>query len=93
MPLTDDYMRYPRRGYGMDHDRYEWSALPRRSAIEWPGGARMALWIVPALEWFPLDMRPDPFLAPGGLDRPFPDYWNYTLRKQYGNLFNYEPRG
>jgi peptidoglycan/xylan/chitin deacetylase (PgdA/CDA1 family) len=44
----------------------------------------VALWIVPALEFFPLDMSGKPFRAPGGLDRPYPDYWNYTLR-DYGN--------
>ena len=44
----------------------------------------MALWIVPALELFPLDMTGKPFMAPGGMGRGSPDYWNYTLR-DYGN--------
>ena len=84
MTLPDDYLRYPHRKHGMDHDRYDWSILPRRPKVTWPNGARVALWIVPALEWFPLDMAKSPFLAPGGLDRPYPDYWTYTLR-DYGN--------
>ena len=50
----------------------------------WPDGARIALWIVPTLEFFPLDMAPKGVKPPGGLERPYPDYWNYTLR-DYGN--------
>ena len=84
MTLPGEHLRYPHRRRGMDHDRYEWSILPRRPAVAWPDGARVALLIVPALEWFPLDMKTEPFLVPGGLDRPYPDYWNYTLR-DYGN--------
>ena len=30
MPIADD-LRYPRRRYGMDHDRYDWSMLPNAS--------------------------------------------------------------
>ena len=84
MTLPKDYLRYPHRSRGMDHERYEWSILPRRPSVVWPGGARVALFVVPALEWFPFDMHNKPFLSPGGLDRPYPDYWNYTLR-DYGN--------
>ena len=84
MNLPDEYLHYPHRSHGMDHDRYDWSILPRRKKIEWPNGARIALWIVPALEWFPLDMTAKPFAVPGGFNRPYPDYWNYTTR-DYGN--------
>ena len=84
MTLPKDYLRYPHRSRGMDHERYEWSILPRRPSVAWPGGARVALFVVPAIEWFPFDMDNKPFLSPGGLDRPYPDYWNYTLR-DYGN--------
>jgi peptidoglycan/xylan/chitin deacetylase (PgdA/CDA1 family) len=82
--LPNEYLSYPRRQRGMDHDRYEWSILFRRRPVEWPGGARLALWVVPSLEWFPLDMSSTPFRAPGALERPYPDYWNYTHR-DYGN--------
>jgi peptidoglycan/xylan/chitin deacetylase (PgdA/CDA1 family) len=68
----------------MDHDRYEWSILFRRKPVQWPGGARVALWVVPALEWFPLDSTNKPFRPPGGLERPYPDYRYYTHR-DYGN--------
>lgn len=84
MTLPDDYLSYPRRSHGMDHDRYEWSILNRRKAVQWPGGARVALWVVPALEWFPLDSTNKPFRPPGGLERPYPDYRYYTHR-DYGN--------
>ena len=84
MGLPDDYLKYPHRRPGMDHDRYDWSILFRRPKVSWPNGARVALWVVPALEWFPLDMPGQPFRVPGGLARPYPDYWNYTLR-DYGS--------
>jgi len=84
MALPDDYLRYPERHYGMDHKRYDWSILDRRAPVTWPGGAKLALWVVPMLEWFPLDMTNKPFAVPGGIARPHPDYWNYTLR-DYGN--------
>ena len=84
MSLPEDYLRYPHRSHGMDHDRYDWSNLFRRKAVHWPGGARVALWVVPTLEWFPLDMSNKPFRPPGGLERPYPDYRYYTHR-DYGN--------
>jgi peptidoglycan/xylan/chitin deacetylase (PgdA/CDA1 family) len=33
---------------------------------------------------FPMDMPLKPFIAPGGMERPYPSYWDYTLR-DYGN--------
>jgi allantoinase len=84
MALPDDYLQYPRRRYGMDHAYYAWSALPGRKKVAWPGGARVALWVSIVAEWFPLDAVAKPFLPPGGLDRAYPDFWNYTHR-DYGN--------
>lgn len=84
MSLPDDYLQYPLRRYGMDHDRYDWSMLPRRKPVAWPDGARVALWIVPALEWFPLDMKGVPFKPPGAMMTAYPDLRHYTLR-DYGN--------
>jgi peptidoglycan/xylan/chitin deacetylase (PgdA/CDA1 family) len=84
MALPEEYLRYAHRRRGMDHDRYDWSILFRRPRIEWPGGARIALWVVPSLEWFPLDMPAVPFRPTGGMERAYPDYWNYTHR-DYGN--------
>jgi len=82
--LPADYLDYPLRRYGMDHERYEWSMLPQRLPVAWPGEARIALWIVPALEWFPLDMQGKPFKAPGAMQTAYPDFRHYTLR-DYGN--------
>ena len=84
MSLPPDYLKYAYRGYGMDHGRYIWSMLPRRKKVNWPGGARVALWIVPVLEWFPLDMKGKPFKPPGALVTAYPDLRHYTLR-DYGN--------
>ncbi|MBT3536509.1 MAG: polysaccharide deacetylase family protein, partial [Rhodospirillaceae bacterium] len=83
MTLTDDYLKYPKRGHGMDHDRYTWSQLHERPAVTWPNGARIALWVVTQLQWFPMDMKPA-VPVPAGMVRPYPDYWDYTLR-DYGN--------
>ncbi len=84
MSLPESYLKYAKRGYGMDHDRYEWSMLPRRRPVTWPNGARIALWVVPALEFFPLNQPAKPFKAPGGMVTPYPDLRHYTLR-DYGN--------
>ena len=84
MPLPDDHLQYPRRGHGMDHDLYAWSDLFGRPKVAWPGGAKVALWVAPVLQWFPLDAAGKPFRAPGGLTMPYPDYRHYTNR-DYGN--------
>lgn len=84
MSLPDDYLHYRWRRHGMDHDRYDWTMRPRRRPVAWPGGARIALWVVPALEFFPLDQPAQPFRAPGGMVTPYPDLRHYTLR-DYGN--------
>jgi len=84
MSVPPDYLKYAHRRYGMDHDRYSWSTLPTRKKVNWPGGARIALWIVPALEWFPLNMKGKPFKPPGAMVTPYPDLRHYTLR-DYGN--------
>ncbi|HSW17656.1 MAG TPA: polysaccharide deacetylase family protein [Ramlibacter sp.] len=84
MSLPANYLDYPLRRHGMDHERYDWSMLPRRKPVAWPGGARVALWVVPALEWFPLDMKGQPFKPPGAMQTSYPDLRHYTLR-DYGN--------
>jgi allantoinase len=84
MSVPDSYLQYAQRRYGMDHDRYDWSMLPQRKPVVWPGGARVALWVIPALEWFPLDMKGQPFKPPGAMQTAYPDLRHYTLR-DYGN--------
>jgi len=84
MTIPDSYLEYAQRHYGMDHDRYDWAILPQRKPVAWPGGARVALWVIPALEWFPLDMKGVPFKPPGAMQTAYPDLRHYTLR-DYGN--------
>lgn len=84
MSLPKEYLEYPLRRHGMDHDLYPWSNLFERKPVTWPNGAKIALWIVPALEFFPLDDKKEPFKAPGHMVTPYPDYRTYTT-KDYGN--------
>ena len=44
MGLPSDYMKYAHRGYGMDHDRYDWSMLPGRQPVTWPGNCDTDHW-------------------------------------------------
>lgn len=85
MDLPDSYSRdYPRRRYGIDNDRYDWSILPRRNPVTWPNGAKIALLIMPVLEYFPLDAPMTPFVPLGGLSTPYPAYRGYS-QQDYGN--------
>ncbi|QBY04504.1 polysaccharide deacetylase [Thalassotalea sp. HSM 43] len=84
MALDKDYLQYPQRSYGMDHDRYDWSMLSERKAIEWPQGKNLAVWVNVGLQHFPLDQKGVPFKVPGGMTMPYPDLRHYSLR-DYGN--------
>jgi peptidoglycan/xylan/chitin deacetylase (PgdA/CDA1 family) len=84
MTLGPDYLAYPRRRAGYDHDLFPWSAQHQRPPVAFPGGARLAVWPVIACEFFPLTPRATPFRAPGHMQTPFPDYRHYTAR-DYGN--------
>jgi peptidoglycan/xylan/chitin deacetylase (PgdA/CDA1 family) len=52
--------------------------------VVWPNKARVALWIAVHVGHFPMDMSKQPFTATGGMERPYPSYWDYTQR-DYGN--------
>ncbi len=84
MSLTDEYLSYPQRHHGMDHPLYQWSDMFERTPVAWPGEARVALWVTPILQWFPLNAPAKPFRAPGGLTMPYPDFRHYSSR-DYGN--------
>lgn len=84
MSLPEDYLKYPHRSHGMDHDLYPWSNLFNRPTVHWPGDKSVALWITVALEYFPLTPNDGPFRAPGHMVTPYPDYRTYTTR-DYGN--------
>lgn len=82
--LDNNYLDYPHRSYGMDHDRYEWSMLRDRTKVQWPEGKSLALWVNVGLQYFPLNQKGIPFKVPGGMTKPYPDLRHYSLR-DYGN--------
>ncbi|MGB7370066.1 polysaccharide deacetylase family protein [Erythrobacter sp.] len=82
MSLPDDYLDYPHRREGYDHDLYAWSNMHERAPVRWPKGS-VAVWLVVSLEWFPIQPG-GPFKAPGHMVTPYPDYRHYTAR-DYGN--------
>lgn len=84
MTLPPDYIEYPIRKRAMDHDRYPYRILPRTRPVAWPGGARVALWVAVHAGHYPMDMPLKPFTIPGGMERPYPSYWDFTQR-DYGN--------
>lgn len=83
MSLDPDYLTYPRRRHGYDHDLYAWSSIFDRPPVAWPGGKSVAVWICVSLEWFPLAPSDTPFRAPGHMQTAYPDYRHYTAR-DYG---------
>lgn len=84
MSLEPDYLEYPQRRHGMDHQRYAWSMLEQRGSLRWPQSRPLALWINVSLEHFPLDATGKGFKAHGSMTMPYPDLRHYTLR-DYGN--------
>jgi peptidoglycan/xylan/chitin deacetylase (PgdA/CDA1 family) len=56
---------------------FAYSPITRRAPLRWPNGARLALWVIPNIEFFHLD-RPVPF-GTGAV----PDVLNWSLR-DYG---------
>lgn len=64
----------------LDHEWFEFRSLPE--IVDWtlPGKARIALLPVLMIQSFPLTER-SPYPVPGGLDRPYPDFGNWTQRQ------------
>lgn len=83
MTLDPDYLTYPKRREGYDHDFYPWSALKDRPPVAWPNGKSVAIWVCVSLEWFPITPSDTPFRAPGHMQTAYPDYRHYTSR-DYG---------
>ena len=83
MTLPADYLDYPHRREGYDHDFYPWSNMHARPPVRWPGGKSVAVWLCISLEWFPI-VPGGAFKAPGHMQTPYPDYRHYTVR-DYGN--------
>lgn len=84
MPLPEDHLRYPRRAYGQDHDRYAWRLTQDAPKRALPGGAPLAVALVVPLEWHMLNPSGKPFKHPGAMQTPYPDLRHFTTR-DYGN--------
>jgi len=84
MSVPREYLAYPRRRRGLDHEWFAHSPVRERPKLRWPNGARVALWITVPVEFFPLDQPVQPFRPLGALDRAYPDLWAYANR-DYGN--------
>jgi len=76
-------LQYPHRRRGLDHTWFTHEPTFSRRPVAWPDGRSIALWITVPLEFFPLDAPTQPIRPLGGLDRGYPDYWNYSNR-DYG---------
>ncbi len=64
-----------------EHDRFPYSAIVDRPVLRWPGGARVAVWIIPNIEHFLFD-RPSASVTQV-TTRYVPDVLNYSWR-DYG---------
>ena len=61
---------------------FPYTPITRRPKLVWPNGARVAVWVIPNIEFFPLDERmPD---GPGGSGGLIPDVLTWATR-DYGN--------
>lgn len=84
MPLPTDYLVYPYRRRGPDHDRYDAAPYRDRPPLPLPSGAKLGLWVTILIEFFPLNPSGKPFKAPGAMQTPYPDLRHFTTR-DYGN--------
>lgn len=64
----------------MENKRYDYSPIIRRKPIQWPDGARVALWVCPNIEYFYVGKA----LRGGFGAAHLPDVTGYTLR-DYGS--------
>ena len=65
-----------------DPGLYDYMPLDDRPIITWPGGARVAFWVAPNIEFY--ELKPPPTPARSAWVRPLPDVLGYSLR-DYGN--------
>lgn len=66
---------------------YDYNPWPNRPPIRWPGGARVAFWVAPNIEFYELDPPANPTRKAWA--RPYPDMLAYTER-DYGNRVGHE---
>ncbi len=65
-----------------DPGLYDYWPYEHRPKIEWPGGAKLAFWVAPNIEFYELAPPPNPYRTPW--PRPVPDVPGYSYR-DYGN--------
>ncbi len=65
-----------------DPQSYDFAPYRNRPRIVWPGGARLAFWVAPNIEYYELAPPPSPTRTVWY--RPEPDVINYSMR-DYGN--------
>lgn len=70
-----------------DPGLYDYFPYRDRPAIRWPGGARVALWIAPNIEFYEYDPPANPHRKPW--PRPLPDVLGYATR-DYGNRVGHQ---
>ncbi len=70
-----------------DPGLYDYLPWNRRPRIEWPGGARIALWIAPNIEFYELDPPANTLRKPW--PRPQPDVLGYGTR-DWGNRVGHQ---
>jgi allantoinase len=61
---------------------FPYSPITKRPKLSWPGGARLAFWIIPNVEYFSLDEKVP--AGAGGSGSPVPDVPSWSMR-DYGN--------
>ena len=72
---------------GPDHDLHPYSPQPRRAAFRWPGGQRVAVYLLLHLEHTEIDPPPGTHRDPrfrGAFFSGSPD-WTATTMREYGN--------
>jgi peptidoglycan/xylan/chitin deacetylase (PgdA/CDA1 family) len=72
--------RAPRPSARLDHDWYDFRTLHDPAPLSLPTGKRLAVILTIVVQHYRLDARP-PFPLPGSLDRPPPDFGNFTQRQ------------
>jgi allantoinase len=63
-----------------DYGPFPYSPINRRPRLEWPNAARLALWVIPNIEYFSLEERPGGYGAGGRI--PDVPMWS---ERDYGN--------
>ena len=63
---------------------FPYSPIIDRPPLRWPNGARVALWVIPNIEFFALDEKIPPDAGGGGPMMPAPDVPRWSIR-DYGN--------